>query len=257
MNLAVNARDAMPDGGRSPSRRPTSMPTRHRGAHAGIQAGYRTCIWRSPTPASACDRRLAVAHLRALLHHQGRRERAPAWGSRPSTASSSRAGARSTWRAEPGCGTRFEIDLPQTEDAADVGFSSVPGRQQQTVERARETILLVEDDDAVRRLAREVLERSGYTVLKASNGREALEVEAQHERPIHALVTDVVMPEMGGIELSWRVRSRRPDIRILVTSGYDKHGSAAHLELPEGAVVLAKPFPVDSLLAKLRALLQA
>lgn len=256
MNLALNSRDAMPGGGT------ITIETRNLPcpelpcADGGIQAGV------PQARIVVSDDGIGMRpELQSRIFEPFFTTKEPGKGTGLGLATVygivKQSGGEIRVESRPGCGTRFEIDLPQAEDAADVGFFSVPGQQQQTVERARETILLVEDDDAVRRLAREVLERSGYTVLNASNGREALEVEDQHERPIHALVTDVMMPEMGGIELSWRVRSRRPGIRILFISGYDKHGSAAHLELPEGAVVLAKPFPVDSLVAKLRELLQA
>jgi len=256
MNLALNARDAMPRGG-TITIETRSLPCPELASAAGgTQAG----VPRARIVVS--DDGIGMRpELQSRIFEPFFTTKEPGKGTGLGLATVygivKQSGGEIRVESRPGYGTRFEIDLPQTEDAADVGLPSIPGRQQQTVEGARETILLVEDDDAVRRLVGDVLERSGYTVLKASNGREGLEVEAQHETPIHALVTDVVMPEMGGIELSRRIRSRRPGIRILFTSGYDKHGSAAHLERPEGAIVLAKPFPLDSLVAKLRELLQA
>ena len=117
-----------------------------------------------------------------------------------------------------------------------------------------ETILLAEDDDAVRGLVRHTLTEHGYTVLQGRDGDDALKVARQHRDVIHLLVTDVVMPGLNGPALAARLRMERPDIHILYTSGYaDK--VTAHAGVERGVQVLGKPFlPVD-LLRRVRGIL--
>jgi DNA-binding response OmpR family regulator len=118
----------------------------------------------------------------------------------------------------------------------------------------RETILLAEDDPGVRKYVREILERHGYTVLETSNGREALEAPRQHPGPVHLLLADAVMPEMGGLELSGQFQAARAGVRMLCMSGYsDRVWPQA--ETPAGYI--QKPFPPAALLTRIRTLLDA
>jgi len=121
--------------------------------------------------------------------------------------------------------------------------------------RGTETILVAEDEDGVRSLTREVLEKYGYTVLEAANGEEALKVAERYQGPLHLLLSDVVMPGIGGPELAVRLRMRRPTLRVLLMSGYDEHSLAAG---GAGyASFIAKPFRPELLSQRVRAALDS
>ncbi len=120
-----------------------------------------------------------------------------------------------------------------------------------------EIILLVEDEACVRRLAREFLEISGYTVLEASSGAAAVQVAEQHDGPIHLMVTDVVMPGMSGWELAQSMRDRRADMKVIYMSGYTDKAGAQDGGFDPGTVFLQKPFPLSTLVEKVRELLGA
>ena len=109
------------------------------------------------------------------------------------------------------------------------------------------TLLLVEDEERVRRLSRRTLERAGYEILEAGDGHEALEVAARHPGTIDLLFTDVVMPRLGGRELAERLRDEREGLRVLFTSGYPTHPCDPVSGLPSGCRFLAKPFTTAAL----------
>jgi len=118
--------------------------------------------------------------------------------------------------------------------------------------RGSETVLLVEDDEALRELVHEFLETSGYRVLVASDPAAALEDARGHEGAIHLLLTDISMPSMNGRELARRVKELRPEIRVLYMSGYSED-AMAHGGVPEpGALLILKPFSQEALARKLR-----
>jgi CheY-like chemotaxis protein len=116
-------------------------------------------------------------------------------------------------------------------------------------------VLLVEDEELVRRLTGEILRRNGYRVLEAGDGVAALAILRQHPGRIHLLLTDVVMPRMSGRELVEQVRPLRPDMHILYVSGYSEEAIARQGQLTEGIELLAKPFTPGVLTAKIRQLL--
>ena len=118
--------------------------------------------------------------------------------------------------------------------------------------RGSETVLLVEDDEAVRALARKMLAAHGYTVLAAASGAEALKLAADHTGPIHLLVTDVVLPGMSGRELATRFQSVRPGLKVLYTSGYTDDAVVHHGVLDPGIAFLQKPFTSGTLARKVR-----
>jgi CheY-like chemotaxis protein len=123
------------------------------------------------------------------------------------------------------------------------------------VARGSETILLVEDDDQVRRLVSRILEKHGYHVLDASTPREALRLANQRAQRLHLLITDVVMPQMNGRELAERVRALRPDVEILYMSGYSEHLLDKNGVLEAGLNFLPKPITPAALTQAVRALL--
>jgi CheY-like chemotaxis protein len=120
-----------------------------------------------------------------------------------------------------------------------------------------ETILLVEDALRVRAVVREILEMSGYHVLEARHGAEAIEISERHRGPIHLMVTDVVMPHMSGGELAQRLQPVRPDMRVLYMSGYTDDAIVRHGVLGAGMAFLSKPFTPDALALKVREVLDS
>jgi two-component system cell cycle sensor histidine kinase/response regulator CckA len=134
-------------------------------------------------------------------------------------------------------------------DAAEI----VPPRAVRERPRGTETVLLAEDEDAVRRLVQRALELHGYSVLPARNGAEAETIERSHSGPIHLLVTDVVMPGMGGRELADTIKSRRPQLKVLYMSGYTNDEVVRHGVILARDAFLQKPFTPTSLVAMVRA----
>jgi len=151
-------------------------------------------------------------------------------------------------------GTTFKVYLPRVDEEA------APVRPSITVDAAAhgtETVLLVEDEEPVRTLAREFLVSKGYKVLEAPAGRDALLVAASHRGPIHLLMTDVVMPGMGGRELAEQLLQQRPQTRVIYMSGYTDDAIVQHGVLDPGITFLAKPFTLETLARKLREVLDA
>ena len=156
--------------------------------------------------------------------------------------------------SEPGQGTTFKIYLPQVEEAVEpLKPSAAPTRPPQ----GSETVLVVEDDEGVRTLAREFLEMDGYTALEARHGEEALQVCEQHEGPIHLMVTDVVMPGMSGRELAERLAPLHPEMKVLYMSGYTDNAIVRHCVLEPGTAFLQKPFTTGALACQARQVLDA
>ena len=121
--------------------------------------------------------------------------------------------------------------------------------------RGTETILVVEDESAVRALVRRFLELRGYRILEAANGPEALRISREHPGPIPLMVTDVVMPRMSGRELAFQLAAERPDMKVLYMSGHTEDAIVHHGVLEEGVAFLQKPFAQDTLVSRVRRLL--
>jgi CheY-like chemotaxis protein len=155
--------------------------------------------------------------------------------------------------SEPGRGTTFKIYLPQVEQPPKALVERLPSP---ALSRGTETILLVEDDPALREMAGTLLRRLGYKVWAAANGVEALCLKQQHHvGHIDVLFTDVVMPHMSGKELADRVRSLCPHTRILFTSAYTENASVHQGVLDKGVALLQKPYTPSALARKLREVL--
>jgi CheY-like chemotaxis protein len=148
---------------------------------------------------------------------------------------------------------RFETQPDSDLHTINVSFSVVErlGR----VAQGTETILLVEDDEMVRKLVSEVLESDGYRLLEAPNGVAALSISAQYREPIHLLLTDVVMPEMSGRELANRLAAVHPEVKVLYMSGYTDDVIVHHGVLDEETEFIQKPFTPDVLARKIREVL--
>jgi CheY-like chemotaxis protein len=155
--------------------------------------------------------------------------------------------------SEPGHGTTFKIYLPRSART----HATLPAPDASTTDGGTETVLLVEDEQALRALARRVLEGSGYTVLEAANGDEALRVAAAHTGEIDLLVTDVVMPMMGGRELVERLGSTRPKTRVLYMSGYTDGDIVRRGLVQRTRSFVQKPFTAEQLSRKVREVLES
>jgi len=166
--------------------------------------------------------------------------------------------------SEPGNGTTFTIYLPRVEAEEeaipllyqDSREPQPPPEDKGFLPEGKETVLLVEDEGAVRRIAVRVLREKGYTLLEAANGEEALRIaqEQIHQR-IHLLLTDVVMPQMGGKELAQKIKILQPDIKVLFISGYTNDTFVHQGDLKTGTDFLQKPFAPLALVKKVRELL--
>ena len=154
--------------------------------------------------------------------------------------------------SEVGHGTTFKIYIPRVDEALAI---ETPARAPAAGAGVSETILLVEDEEIVRSLAREILESHGYRVLEASGGREALQICERFEGEIQMVLTDVVMPEMSGRVLAGHLATVRPKAKVLYMSGYMGDAIARHGMLEAGVAYLQKPFTIESLTQKVREVL--
>jgi CheY-like chemotaxis protein len=155
--------------------------------------------------------------------------------------------------SEVGKGTSFKIYLPRVQQKVHVSSDNTRA----SAPRGTETVLLVEDEEQVRVLAKNVLGRFGYHVLVAENAHKALEIVNGHDGTIHLLLTDVVMPKMSGRELAEKVTPLRPKTKILFMSGYTADTVVHHGELGPGVAFLQKPITPDVLVRKVREVLDA
>jgi len=154
--------------------------------------------------------------------------------------------------SEKGLGTTFKIYLPVAEQSCE-DYDNEEG--QSDLIRGAETILLVEDERAVRDLSKEILQECGYNVLEAANGREALDVIRRFEPKIDLLISDVVMPEMGGTELAERLSQSHPDLKVLLISGYTDAAAIDKGIIDPNVRFLQKPFTFETLSDKIRSVL--
>ena len=148
--------------------------------------------------------------------------------------------------SEPGTGTTFNITLPVTAEAAVTITEPVPYRRTPQ----GETVLVVEDEPALREVTRRIFARNGYQVITAANGPQALDIARGHPGEIHLLVTDVVMPQMLGKEVAEKIRVIKPGIQVLYVSGYARPVLASQGRLEPGVALVEKPFSEADLLAK-------
>jgi CheY-like chemotaxis protein len=150
--------------------------------------------------------------------------------------------------SEPGQGTTFKIYLPRVDevakDEARPAITEVSG--------GTETVLLVEDEETVRHMAQEILKSNGYHVIDASDGKDAINVANNYDGTIDLMVTDVVMPQLGGRELAEKLSPVRPNMKVLYMSGYTDDAIVHHGVLDGRAAFLEKPFTPDALALKVR-----
>jgi PAS domain S-box-containing protein len=253
LNLAVNARDAMPSGGRLEIETANvRLDARDVGAVLEAQAGQHVMLTVRDT-GIGMDRDTLAQVFEPFFTTK---EVGQGTGLGLSTAYGivTQAGGRIAVDSRPGAGTTFRVYLPTDTEAADAGAPPESGAAPRA---GRETILVVEDEAAVRSLARDVLTRLGYEVLTASDGREALNVAKRYRRHIDLLVSDVVLPQLRGVEVADRLRARRPGLRVLYISGYTETAIVHDGLLDPGVNFLAKPFRPADLGNRVREVLDA
>jgi two-component system, cell cycle sensor histidine kinase and response regulator CckA len=163
-------------------------------------------------------------------------------------------GGTITVDSSPGDGTTFSVYLPV---AAEAIVTSAVVAERRVPASAGETILVVEDEESVRRLARRVLEAQGYTVLEAINGADALRIAADYAGVIDLLLSDVVMPEVGGRLLAERLTAARPETEVMFMSGYTDDDILRRGLLERGQRLIQKPFTATALAHDVRTLLDA
>ena len=250
VNLAINARDAMPRGGRlrietGNAQLDADFAAAHVGAvpgeyvmvavsddGEGMDAGTLARIWEPFFTTKPLGRGtgLGLSTVYGIVKQTG----------------------GSIWAySEPGRGSTFKVYLPRVWEQADISREPAAGPHLS----GSETVLLVEDEDVVRSLVTEMLEGAGYSVIVASDAAEAETLASSHEARIDLLMTDVVMPGLSGPELAQRLLAVRPAMRVLFTSGYTEDAVAADSALAHGTAFLSKPFSAGDLAEKLRGLL--
>jgi two-component system cell cycle sensor histidine kinase/response regulator CckA len=251
-NLVVNARDAMPKGGRLTIRTAPAILDEEAARQIGIRPGPYVLIEVEDTGCGMdADTRSHVFEPFFTTKHSGK---GTGLGLSTVYGIVTQSGGHVDVESTPGEGARFRVYLPRVDAPA----VSQSGRVLVTsVPRGQETILLAEDDSAVRDFLQEVLSRQGYRVLIAADGPEALRVAELHTGHIHLLLTDVIMPKMTGRELAERIALLRPGIRVLFISGYPGDTIVEQGVLSPELSFVQKPFTVGDLALRVRGVLDA
>jgi len=256
VNLAVNARDAMPAGGRLTIRTANvALDGLFSDEHPITAAGEYVMLCVSDTGCGMSP------DVQARIFEPFYSTKAPGRGSGLGLAMVhgivKQSGGEIRVRSEPGRGSSFTIYLPRVRGTgADAGAGTRPTPlSAPALTATREVVLLVEDEDAVRTVARRILVRHGYVVLEACNGREALSIAERREGAIDLVVTDAVMPELGGAEVIRALRASRPGIGVLLMSGYTDDEMLRRGILDAETSFLAKPFTAGGLLRRVREVL--
>jgi PAS domain S-box-containing protein len=255
LNLAVNARDAMPEGGRLLlETRNAEVDEAHVRDHEGIVAGKYVVL--SVTDTGIGMDRETQAHMFEPFFTTKEPGRGTGLGLATVYGVVKQMDGAICVRSNPGKGTTFEIYLPQIAVAGPVVEKETSAAANHSTLSASpggtETVLLVEDQEGIRDLVQEFLRRKGYTVLCAVDGNDALRVAGEYKEQIHLLVTDVVMPNIGGQELARRLTPLRPQMKVLFMSGYPEHASQGDETVDQSVPVLLKPFLLDTLAHTLR-----
>ncbi|HEU4403171.1 MAG TPA: PAS domain S-box protein [Candidatus Polarisedimenticolia bacterium] len=253
MNLAVNSRDAMPRGGKLTIETGNiDLDETYARGHAEARPGAYVMLAVSDT-GEGMDAETRAHLFEPFFTTKGQGE-GTGLGLSMVYGIVKQSGGNVWVYTEPGHGTTVKVYLPHVargaERVAAPAVASGPAH-------GDETVLLVEDEEVVRSLAREILEMHGYSVLVARDGLEALQICERHPGRIHLLLTDVVMPRMNGRDLVERAAPMRPDMRILFMSGYTSDTIVHHGVLDPGTAYLQKPFSVDGLAHRVREVLDA
>ncbi len=253
LNLVVNARDAMPEGGKltiSTSEGPLDEPVAG-GRDAGLAAGPYVRLTVADTGQGMDDR--VLAHLFEPFFTTKEEGKGTGLGLSTIYGVVTQSGGLIDASSEPGRGSTFRVYLPRVGAAVEPAGAAEPA----AAGEGSETVLVVEDEEVVRALVREILQAARYSVLEAANGAEALALCEKHPGPIHLLVTDLVMPGMSGRELARFLVPLRRGMKVLYMSGYSVD-TLFEGGVPEaGSAFLQKPFTPTTLARQVRELLDA
>jgi two-component system cell cycle sensor histidine kinase/response regulator CckA len=249
LNLVVNARDAMPQGGRLVlETRNVYLDEEYARTHAEVAPGYYALLAVSDSGVGIDPETLG--HL--FEPYYTTKEPGHGLGLPAVYGIVKQSDGHVEVESQPGRGSTFKVFLPLLDQV-------VPTFEVQSdlahAPTGTETILLAEDDEGIRRLAKLILDSLGYQVLEAADGRDALARLERHAGPLDLLITDVIMPNLGGRELADRLRGLRPDVRVLFLSGYSDHAISAHGIPGEGCGFLQKPFTPLALARRVREVL--
>jgi two-component system cell cycle sensor histidine kinase/response regulator CckA len=249
MNLVTNARDAMPDGGTVSIR--TANVDWFSGAGGPVTESYVELVVRD----AGCG---MTETVRARIFDPFFTTKASGQGTGLGLATVQRIvnqhGGEIDVETAPGRGTSMRVRLPRAEPGESIAQPST--RDELVAPAGTETVLVVEDSDAIRNLVVEEFKVLGYTVLEADRGDAALEIEKGHDGPIHLLVSDVMMPGMNGVELARSIREKRPDVQIIFLSGFVALDINERMGRELGAVFVSKPFALGVLAKAARQLLE-
>jgi two-component system, cell cycle sensor histidine kinase and response regulator CckA len=250
MNLVVNAKDAMPDGGK------LTIQTQNMVVDGSPPRGQQFIRPGKYVILSVSDTGMGMdkeTQLRIFEPFFTTKEKGKGTGLGLSTVYGivKQSGGYVMVQSEQGQGTTFQIYLPQVEGAAEKQPALLPD----AALGGTETVLLVEDEDSVRQLVRDTLEAKGYRVLEAESGEAGLSIAEGHDGKIDLVITDVIMPGIGGRELVKQLAQARPSTKFLYLSGYTEDAIVSEGSLEEGTAFLQKPFSLQSLSRKVREVL--
>jgi signal transduction histidine kinase len=252
MNLVVNARDAMPLGGKlTVATINATLDENYARTHAGVVPGDYVMLSVSDTGTGITDE--VKAHLFEAFFTTKPQGKGTGLGLTTCQTIVKQSGGHIGIYSEVGKGATFKVYFPRVEQPLDGMARTI---QAGPLPRGTETLLVVEDEPAVRHLTCNVLQAQGYNVLRANNGKEGLRVARDLKgQPIRLVVTDVIMPLMGGDEMAKSLKETYPDLKILFTSGYTDAAIAHHGVLEPGVMFLSKPFTPATLVRKVREML--
>ncbi len=251
MNLAVNARDAMPRGGRlTIETSNATLDDDYARLHTPVAPGEYVMLAISDTGVGM-DMETQNHVFEPFFTTKG--HKGTGLGLSTVYGIIKQSGGYIWVYSESGKGTTFKIYLPLVSATGET--IHVQPAETAPVEQGHETILVVEDEMNLRRLARQYLEKQGYTVLEAVDGSAAINISSSYPGPIHLLLTDVIMPGMNGKELAQRLTALRPETRVLYMSGYTENVIGHNGTLDNGVTLLPKPFTLPALKAKVREML--
>ena len=253
MNLAINARDAMPDGGTvTIETGNVTLDDAYAGQHVSVIPGEYVMLAVSDT---GCGMDVKTqSRIFEPFFTTKPAGRGTGLGLSTVYGIVKQTGGNIWLYSEPGKGTTFKVYLPAIaalpEDIGKVAPAEAP-------RRGAGTVLVVEDDEQLRRLTHRALDAQGYTVLVADRGGTALDIARRHKGEIDLLLTDVIMPDTNGRKLAETIRAARPGMRVLYMSGYPDGAIASHGMLEPGVAYLAKPFTTEAITRRVREVLEA
>jgi CheY-like chemotaxis protein len=255
MNLAVNARDSMPNGGKLiVETSNVTLDENYAHAHAGVNPGDYVMLAVSDTGCGMTDE--VLAHLFEAFFTTKPKGKGTGLGLATCQTIVKQCGGHIDVYSKLGKGTIFKIYFPRIEQPLQPLL--LPLDKGEAMPRGTETILFVEDEPSVRHLSCGVLESLGYTVLRAANGQEGLNQAREAKgKPIRLVVTDVIMPQMGGKVMAEWLKAIYPDLKVLYTSGYTDDALAEHGVMEPDLAFLPKPYTPAALSRKVRELLDA